>query len=101
MREIKVMIFRGDIAKLSESNFQDVVQQDAFRRSNGMAVQQYQYTCAMQRDRVGTVFDGGAQLLGKFSVFAHVQSPFMNSSKHSSLRPSIPFSVCEPFAVEI
>lgn len=68
MREIKVMIFRGDIAKLSESNFQDVVQQDAFRRSNGSAVQQYQYTCAMQRDRVGTVFGDPESVIFDFSV---------------------------------
>ena len=68
MREIKVMIFRGDIAKLSESNFQDVVQQDAFRRSNGSAVQQYQYTCAMQRDRVGTVFGDPESVTFDFSV---------------------------------
>lgn len=68
MREIKVMIFRGDIAKLSESNFRDVVQEDAFRRSNGMAVQQYQYTCAMQCDRVGTIYGDPQSVTFDFSV---------------------------------
>lgn len=68
MREIKVMIFRGDIAKLSESNFNDVVQQDAFCRTNGMAVQQYDYTCALQRDRVGTIYGDPQSVVLDFSV---------------------------------
>ena len=68
MREIKVMIFRGDIAKLSESSFRDVVQQDAFRRPNGMAVQQYSYTCALQRDRVGTIYGDPQSVTFDFSV---------------------------------
>lgn len=68
MREIKVMIFRGDIAKLSESNFNDVVQEDAFRRSNGMAIQQYNYTCALQRDRVGTIHGEPQSVIFEFSV---------------------------------
>jgi len=68
MREIKVMIFRGDVAKLSESSFRDVVQQDAFCRPNGMAVQQYDYTCAFQTDRVGTVYGDPQSVTFDFSV---------------------------------
>ena len=68
MREIKVMIFRGDIAKLSESNFRDAVQQDAFRRPNGMAVQQYDYTCALQRDRVGNIYGETQSVVFQFTV---------------------------------
>ena len=68
MREIKVMIFRGDIAKLSESKFMNIVQMDAFRRPNGMAVQQYSYTCSLQRDRVGTIYGDPQSVVFDFSV---------------------------------
>jgi len=68
MREIKVMIFRGDVAKLSESSFRDAVQQDAFRRPNGMAVQQYAYACSVQRDSVGTIYGDAQSVTFDFSV---------------------------------
>ena len=55
MREIKVTVYQGDIVCLAESNFNQAVQSDAFRRPNGMAVQQYCYRCAMQQDSAGTI----------------------------------------------
>ena len=68
MREIKVTVFRGDIARLAESNFQDNVQSDAFERSNGMAVQQFAYRCARLRDDVGSVHGLPENVVIDFSV---------------------------------
>ena len=55
MREIKTIVYQGDIVRLAKSNFTDSVQADAFQRANGRAVQQFAYRCARQQDKAGTV----------------------------------------------
>lgn len=68
MREIKVTIYQGDVAQLAESNFRNSVQADAFQRSNGKAVQQFSYTCALQRDSAGTVVGRAENVIIDFSL---------------------------------
>lgn len=68
MREIKVMVFKGDVAKLSGTDFHDAAQADAFRRTNGMVVQQFAYTCSMQRDQVGTICGQPENVVLDFTV---------------------------------
>lgn len=55
MREIKITVYQGDIARLAKTDFKDSVQTEAFQRNNGFAVQQFAYRCAMQQDKAGTV----------------------------------------------
>lgn len=68
MREIKVTVFIGNIAQLADSNFQNPVQENAFQRPNGMAVQQFAYRCALQRDSAGTVLGRPENVVIDFSV---------------------------------
>ena len=68
MREIKAIIYHGDIVCLAQSNYTDSVQTDAFQRNNGMAVQQFAYRCAYQQDMVGTVCGEPQNVVIEFTV---------------------------------
>ena len=68
MREIKVTVFLGNIGQLTDSNFQNPVQENAFQRANGMAVQQFAYQCALQRDSAGTVLGRPENVVFDFTV---------------------------------
>ena len=68
MREIKVTVYRGDIASLANSGFLDNVQLNSFSRNNAMAVQQYGYDCAIQSDSAGNVYGTPDNVLIDFTV---------------------------------
>ena len=68
MREIKVTVYQGDIARLAETDFKDSVQSEAFQRNNGLAVQQFAYRCARQQDKAGTVCGDPQNVVIEFAV---------------------------------
>lgn len=68
MREIKVVVYQGDIVRLADGGYADAVQSETFHRSKGMAVQQFSYRCARQEDMAGTVFGLTQHVIIDFTV---------------------------------
>ena len=68
MREIKAIVYQGNIVRLAQTNYSDSVQAEAFQRNNGMAVQQFAYNCSMQQDNAGVVYGMPSHVLMDFTV---------------------------------
>lgn len=56
MKEIKVMVFVGNLAELVKSSMKDTVLSDRFSKYNGYTVQQLSYGVERVRDEVGTAY---------------------------------------------
>lgn len=68
MKEIKVMIFAGDLAALTKSSMSDVVLRDRFSQQQGYTVQQFSYSCERKRDETGTTYGVNAGVVVDFSI---------------------------------
>ena len=68
MKEIKVMIFSGDLARFADSSFNDVVLKDRFAQSKGFTIQQFSYNCELSRNEVNTVYGQSGNVIVDFSI---------------------------------
>ena len=68
MKEIKVLVFNGDIAQLTQSSFSDTVVGDQFTQTKGYTVQQFHYQCCLHRDTMGTVHGQTENVLLDFTI---------------------------------
>lgn len=68
MKEIKVMVFEGNLAEMARQGMHDAVLQDRFSQQKGSTVQQFAYTCSMKRDEVRTVFGQTESVVVDFSI---------------------------------
>ena len=68
MKEIKVMVFAGNLTELVKSSMRDSVLKDRFSQQQGYTVQQFSYSCEKRRDEVGTTFGVNAGVEVDFTV---------------------------------
>ena len=68
MKEIKVMVFAGNLAELVKSSMSDAVLKDRFSKSQGYTVQQFSYSCERVRDQVGTAYGETQGVVVDFTV---------------------------------
>jgi hypothetical protein len=68
MKEIKVMVFSGNLAELAKSSMKDVVLKDRFSQQQGYTVQQFSYSCKKERDEVGTTFGVNSGVVVDFTI---------------------------------
>ena len=68
MKEIKVMVFEGNLAELARQGLGNAVLQDRFAQQKGFTVQQFAYTCAISRDEVRTVYGQAESVVVDFSI---------------------------------
>ena len=68
MKEIKVMVFSGNLAELAKSAMKDVVLKNRFQQQQGYTVQQFSYACKKQRDEAGTTFGVNAGVVVDFTI---------------------------------
>ena len=68
MKEIKVMVFSGNLAELAKSEMKDVVLKNRFQQQQGYTVQQFSYACKKQRDEAGTTFGVSSGVVVDFTI---------------------------------
>ena len=68
MKEIKVMVFSGNLAELAKSEMKDVVLKNRFQQQQGYTVQQFSYACKKQRDETGTTFGVSSGVVVDFTI---------------------------------
>ena len=68
MKEIKVMVFSGNLAALAKSEMKDVVLKNRFQQQQGYTVQQFSYACKKQRDEAGTTFGVSSGVVVDFTI---------------------------------
>lgn len=68
MKEIKVIVFQGNLAELAKSSMSDVVLKERFSREQGYTVQDFSYTCRRSRDEVCTAFGEAEDVEVDFTI---------------------------------
>jgi hypothetical protein len=68
MKEIKVMVFAGNIAELAKSSMRHTVLKDRFSQQQGFTVQQFSYGCERKRDDIGTAYGVTAGVEVDFTI---------------------------------
>lgn len=68
MKEIKVMVFGGDMAEFVKTSYNDVVMADRFAQSKGYTVQQFSYNCEMSRDTANSVHGQASDVIVDFTL---------------------------------
>ncbi len=83
MKEIKVMVFAGNLAALAKSSMRDAVLKDRFSQQQGYTVQQFSYACERRRDETGTIFgvNAGVEIDFSIRVMSNDQTLFYDKLK--------------------
>ena len=68
MKEIKVMVFAGNMAEFIKTSYNDVVLADRFAQSKGYTVQQFSYNCERNRDAANTVYGQAHHVIVDFTL---------------------------------
>lgn len=68
MKEIKMMVFSGNLAQLAKSAMNDVVLKDRFSKDQGYTVQDFSYNCQRKRDLVGMAFGEAEGVVVDFTI---------------------------------
>ncbi len=68
MKEIKVMVFAGNLAEFAKSEMRDVVLKDRFAKEQGYTVQDFSYSCQRDRDEVETAYGETQNVVVDFTI---------------------------------
>lgn len=68
MKQIKVMVFVGNMAEFIKTSYNDVVLADRFAQSKGYTVQQFSYSCEKNRDMANTVYGDTQHVIVDFTI---------------------------------
>lgn len=83
MKEIKVMVFNGNLAQYVKTSKDDNPLKYRFAQNKGFTVQQFSYNCEMSRDSVNSIYGQTGNLVVDFSirVMSNEQSLFYEKLK--------------------
>ena len=68
MKEIKVMVFAGNLAKMAKSGMSDVVLKDRVSNDQGYTVQDFSYACQRCRDEANTAYGAIEGVVVDFTI---------------------------------
>ena len=68
MKEIKVMVYAGNLMELAQSEMRDVVLKDRFARDQGYTVQDFSYSCQRNRDEAGSAYGESENVVVDFTI---------------------------------